>query len=166
MPAPTAFQKCTLFFHCRLFLETICTQSVRALLFDLAGRLVARQRVALDRYTHPRPNWVECDPDDFWRAVCEACARLWAAAPNARERLRGLVVTTQRATVINLDRDGRALRPAIVWADRRRAAQATTLSWWWEAAFRALGVRATIRGFQLDRKSTRLNSSHQKISYA
>lgn len=126
------------------------TQSVRALLFDLAGRLVAAQRVALDRYSHPRPNWVECDPEDFWRAVCEACARLWAAEPAARERLRGLVVTTQRATVINLDRDGRALRPAIVWADRRRAATAASLSWWWEAAFRALGVRETIRGFQLD----------------
>jgi sugar (pentulose or hexulose) kinase len=124
------------------------TQSVRALLFDLQGGLVAGSRVALERYRHPQPNWVELDPEEFWRSICEACARLWAQAPTARERLRGLVVTTQRATVVNLDRDGRPLRPAIVWADQRRAATAPALAWWWEAAFRALGLREAIRGFQ------------------
>ncbi len=124
------------------------TQSVRALAFDPAGRLVAKSQVRLDRYRHPRPGWMELDPDEFWCALCEACARLWATGGVRPEQLRALIVTTQRSTVIALDDRGRALRPAIVWADRRRADPPGRLAWWWEAAFRVLGLRATIRGFE------------------
>jgi sugar (pentulose or hexulose) kinase len=91
---------------------------------------------------------MELDPDEFWRALCEACARLWAQGTVRPEQLRGLVVTTQRSTMINLDAQGRALRPAIIWADQRRGDPTGRLAWWWDAAFRALGLRDTIAGFE------------------
>ena len=52
------------------------TQSVRALLFDAGGNLVAKTRVALDGYTSPRPGWHEHDAGAFWIALCEACRTL------------------------------------------------------------------------------------------
>ena len=124
------------------------TQSVRALAFDLRGNLVAKSQVRLDRYQRPQPGWMELEPDEFWRALCEACARLWAQGTVRPAQLRGLVVTTQRSTLINLGADDRPLRKAIVWADQRRADPTGTLAWWWEAAFRTLGLRGTIRAFE------------------
>ena len=35
-------------------------------------------------------------------------------------QMRAVALTTQRATVINLDRAGKPLRPAILWLDQRR----------------------------------------------
>lgn len=123
------------------------TQSVRALVFDLHGRLLARSRVPLE-YRRPQPGWMELEPEAFWRALADACRGVWAQRLVDPARLRGVVVTTQRATVINLDRDGKPLRPAIVWADQRRVEARARLAWWWEAAFRALGLRETIRSFE------------------
>ncbi len=124
------------------------TQSVRALVFDLRGNLVAKSQVKLDNYQSPHPRWMELDPEEFWRAMCKACRQLWDLGTVNPQRIRGLVVTTQRATVINLDREGRALRPAIIWADQRRARPTGRLAWWWEGAFRALGLRDTILSYE------------------
>jgi sugar (pentulose or hexulose) kinase len=125
------------------------TQSVRALAFDLQGRLVAKSQVKLDRYQRPQPGWLELDPAEFWRALGQACARLWAERVVRPDQLRGLVVTTQRATMVNLGADLEPLRPAIIWADQRRTSERPgALAWWWELGFRALGLRDTIRSFQ------------------
>lgn len=124
------------------------TQSVRALLFDLHGHLLARSQVKLDQYQQPHPGWMEHDPEEFWRSLCKACRQLWTSTTIRREQVRGLVVTTQRGTVINLDAQGRPLRPAITWADQRRCNAAARYPWRWQAAFRALGLRETVRFFE------------------
>ena len=123
------------------------TQSVRALIFDLRGHLVDKAQVRIDSYASPQPGWVENDPDDFWRALSTACRRLWANTSVPRAAIRGVVLTTQRATVINLDAAGRPLRPAMIWLDRRRSNADPTLAWWWEIALRAVNMRSTIRYF-------------------
>ncbi len=56
------------------------TQSVRALIFDLHGHIVAKAQVHLEAYFSDHPGWAEHDPEDYWQAVCTACQRLWAAA--------------------------------------------------------------------------------------
>ena len=45
------------------------TQSVRALIFDLRGNLVAGVRVPIEAYTSPRPGWAEQDPEYFSRQL-------------------------------------------------------------------------------------------------
>src|SRR5215211_4311227 len=95
------------------------TQSVRALLFDATGALRGRGRVPLE-YAVSRPGWSEQDPEYFWQAVAGACRALWASTDLPPTAVRGVALTTQRGTVINLDADRRPLRPAIVWPDRRR----------------------------------------------
>jgi len=91
------------------------TQSVRALIFDLRGNLVAGVRVPIEAYTSPRPGWAEQDPEYFWQALCEACHKLWQKTAVPKDAIAGLALTSQRSTMINVDREGHPLRPAIVW---------------------------------------------------
>jgi sugar (pentulose or hexulose) kinase len=120
---------------------------VRALIFDLKGNLVDKAQVHIDTYQSPQPGWVENDPDAFWQALCRACQNLWANTRVPKSAIKGLVITTQRGTVINLDKQGQPLRPAIIWLDQRRADGEPSLSWWWRAAFRAIGMSDTIKFF-------------------
>ncbi|MEI8157864.1 MAG: FGGY-family carbohydrate kinase [Burkholderiales bacterium] len=124
------------------------TQSVRALIFDLQGNLVDKAQVTIDTYQSPQPGWVENDPEAFWQSLCAACQRLWATTQVPRESIAGVVITTQRATTIALDKDAKPLRPAIVWLDQRRTEKTPRLRWWWEAAFKIIGMRDTVKHFQ------------------
>ena len=53
------------------------TQSVRAILFDPSGNVVAMGRVPIEPYLSPQPGWAEQDPEVWWTAIGEACRRLW-----------------------------------------------------------------------------------------
>lgn len=124
------------------------TQSVRALLFDLQGELLAHAQVAIDSYRAPQPGWMECAPEAFWQHLCAACQQLWAASPIPRDRIAGMVLTTQRAVPVTLDAALRPTRPSMIWLDQRRAAHAPRLPWWWELALRGIGMRGAVRHFQ------------------
>src|SRR5450830_884905 len=124
------------------------TQSVRALLFDLHGNLIDKAQVMINTYLSPQPGWMENDPEAFWQALCDACQRLWAITTVPKSAIAGVVITTQRGTTIALDKQGQPLRPAMIWLDQRRADQTPKLAWWWDAAFRAIGMRDTVHHFQ------------------
>jgi len=95
------------------------TQSVRALVFDLAGNLVAKSKVELEPYFSERPGWAEQHVTYFWENLCNACNALWPQLDVPRSAIKAVALTTQRATVVNLDSNGEPLRPAIVWLDQR-----------------------------------------------
>jgi sugar (pentulose or hexulose) kinase len=126
------------------------TQSVRALLFDLDGNLAAKAQVHLEPYFSTHPGWAEHDADGYWRAVGIACQRLWADTDIPASQVAGVAVTTQRGTIVNLDRDGKPLRPAITWLDQRRtdADRVPPLGPLWRAAFRLARVSGTINYFR------------------
>ncbi len=123
------------------------TQSVRALLFDLRGNLVDKAQVIVTSYTSPQHGWKENEPEAFWRDLCSACQQLWAATQVPREAVAGVVLTTQRGTVINLDPSGQPLRPAIIWMDQRRATQLPKISLLWSSLFKLIGMGDTLRYF-------------------
>jgi sugar (pentulose or hexulose) kinase len=124
------------------------TQSVRALLFDLHGNLVDKAQVSIDSYQSPHPGWLENEPQAFWQTLCQACQNLWAITQIPKSAIAGVVITTQRGTTVSLDKHGKALRPTMIWLDQRRADQIPKLSWWWDTAFRAIGMRETVHYFQ------------------
>ncbi|NNG22101.1 FGGY-family carbohydrate kinase [Telluria aromaticivorans] len=124
------------------------TQSVRALLFDLKGDIVARSQVQLLDYTSAHPGWAEHDPEGFWQALCQACSQLWTQPGADRARIAGVAVTTQRGTVINVDVDGKPLRPAITWLDQRRTEDVPPIGPLWRTAFRLARVSGTIDYFR------------------
>lgn len=129
------------------------TQSVRALLFDLRGQLVAKTQVPLTAYFSREPGWVEHDAEGYWQALCQACQRLWRETTVPKSAIRGVAVTTQRGTVVNLDENGRPLRPAMVWLDQRRARKIPQINAGWRTAFALAGVAKTISHFQHEAES-------------
>ncbi|MBK6294244.1 MAG: FGGY-family carbohydrate kinase [Rhodoferax sp.] len=141
------------------------TQSVRALLFDLQGNLVDKAQVMIDSYRSPQPGWVENDPEAFWQALCQACQQLWATTSVSKSAIAGVVITTQRGTTIALDQHGQPLRPAMIWLDQRRVEQTPKLKWWWEAAFRLIGMRDTVRHFQKEAEANWI-AQHQPQIWA
>ncbi len=141
------------------------TQSVRALLFDLQGTLVDKAQVMITTYQSPQPGWMENAPDAFWLSICQACQQLWATSRVPRSAIAGVVVTTQRGSTIALDEDGQALRPAMIWLDQRRADRLPPLAWWWDAAFRAIGMRETVRFFQQEAEANWI-AQHQPDIWA
>lgn len=124
------------------------TQSVRALLFDLQGQLQGKAQVFLTPYFSEHPGWAEHDADGYWQAVCQACQQLWSSTTIDKADVKGVAVTTQRGTVVNLDRDGLPLRPAITWLDQRNTQQIPPLAPWWRAAFRLARIDGTVRYFR------------------
>jgi sugar (pentulose or hexulose) kinase len=126
------------------------TQSVRAILFDPAGTVVAIGRVPVEPYVSPQRGWAEQDPEVWYDAVGEACRRLWAVPGARADAVAGVGLTTQRTTIVAADADGVPLRPAIVWLDGRRTEGLPPVGGPWGLAFRVAGVRDTVARFQAD----------------
>ena len=113
------------------------TQSTRALLFDLGGTLIAMKRIPIEPYYSAQPGWAEQDAEVYWKALCDACQGLWKMKGVDNKRIAGVAVTTQRSTLINLDQNGKPLRPAIVWLDQRRTEGLKPIGGLWGAAFQS-----------------------------
>ncbi len=123
------------------------TQSIRALLFDLTGQLVAKGKVEIEPYFSKKPGWAEQEPEYYWTCLGEACQKLWASTDIKPEQVRGVGLTTQRGTVINLDAKGKPLRPAIIWLDQRQARIEKPIRGLWGLAFKLLGLQDVVNGF-------------------
>jgi len=126
------------------------TQSVRALIFDLQGRLVDKARIPLEAYYAAQPGWAEQHPEYYWEKLGEACRALWAKTSVPKEAIAGLALTTQRATMINVDAQGRPLRPAIVWLDQRRTPGLPPIKGLWGLLFALSGMSETVAYFQAE----------------
>lgn len=97
------------------------TQSVRGLIFDDNGHLVAKHKVEFEPYESPAPGYAEHPAEEYWRDACSALQALKQESPEAWARIAAVAVTTQRDTVVALDANGVPVRPAIVWLDQRMA---------------------------------------------
>ncbi|MEA3308253.1 MAG: FGGY-family carbohydrate kinase [Chloroflexota bacterium] len=139
------------------------TQSVRALIFDLHGNLVHKVRIPIEPYVSPQPGWCEQDPDVYWNALCQACQQLWQECPELRGTIAGVALTTQRATVINVDRVGRPLRPAIVWLDQRRTEGLKPVGGLWGLAFKAAGMSETTAYIQAEAEANWIRTHQPEI---
>jgi len=135
------------------------TQSMRALLFDLKGNLVAQNKIPLTAYFSNNPGWAEQEADYFWQKLAQVCQELWqdpdVIKHNLKERIVAVTLTTQRGTVINLDKNGQALRPAILWLDQRLCDlsaednnKINNMPWYWRLAFKITRQTAVIQYFR------------------
>ncbi len=98
------------------------TSSLKAVVIDGAGQVLAR---AADEYgiDAPLPGWAEQDPE-MWLRATFACTR-WALdqAGVSPDSIDAIGLSGQMHGIVCLDRPGRALRPAIIWADQRSSEQ-------------------------------------------
>ena len=96
------------------------TQSVRAIVFDGQGQLIAKSKIDIEPYFSNQKGWAEQHAEYFWDSLCQACQELWPKLPIPKESIVAVSVTTQRATVVPMGNDNQPLRPAISWLDQRQ----------------------------------------------
>jgi glycerol kinase len=103
------------------------TTSSRAILFDEAGSIAAVAQHEFEQF-YPQAGWVEHDPTEILTSQL-ACAVEVLGKAGARPRdVEAIGITNQRETVIVWEREtGKPIHPAIVWQDRRTAAQCELL---------------------------------------
>jgi sugar (pentulose or hexulose) kinase len=139
------------------------TQSLKALIFDPEGRLVAKQTVAYQPYFSEQPGWAEQDPAVFWNAIREACGRLWQDTKGFKERIAAVALTTQRGTIVNVDEQGNPLRPAMLWLDQRKTYGLPPVGGAWGLLFRLTGVSETIAYLQAEAEANWIRTHQPDI---
>ena len=99
------------------------TTSLKAVLFDPAGRVLASAREEYLLLT-PGPAMVELDAEAYWGACCRTVQAVIAKSGVAPSRIAALAISSQGETLIPVDAGGRPTRNAIVWLDNRAVDEA------------------------------------------
>jgi len=146
-----------------LFSIDVGTQSIRALLFDLQGNLLHKVQIPIESYFSKHPGWAEQHPVYFWDKLCLACQKMWVDSCIDKSKIVGLAVTTQRSTVVNVDKDGKALRPAIVWMDQRRTEGLKPVGGLWGLGFRIAKMSETAAYLQAEAEANWLRTNQKEI---
>ncbi|MDA3627307.1 FGGY family carbohydrate kinase [Saccharopolyspora sp. WRP15-2] len=82
---------------------------------------------------HPDPLRVEQDAGELWRRTLEVAQQAVRWAGDNAVEIIGVALCTQRATAVLWEREtGRPLAPAVVWQDRRYAAELEELAARWD----------------------------------
>ncbi len=130
------------------------TQSVRALIFDKRGNLIAKEKVEFEPYFSHHPGWAEQDPALYWDSTCIATQKLKQSYPEIWKNIIGVSITTQRDTGVLVNSSGEVLRPAIIWLDQRMARCSEQLPFMDNIMFSAVGMNKTI---DIVRKKSKAN---------
>jgi sugar (pentulose or hexulose) kinase len=123
------------------------TQSLRAMVFDQDGELVAKSKVDIVPYVSPSPGLAEQDAQYFWESLCLACQQLWPQLDIPREAIKAVSVTAQRATVVPVDGAGQPLHKAISWLDQRSVHSKPALGALYKLAFELARARPAVENF-------------------
>jgi glycerol kinase len=103
------------------------TTSSRSLLFDVRGRIVSLAQREFTQH-FPRPGWVEHDANEILDTQLWTIAEALRSAHASPRDIVAIGITNQRETTVLWDRrNGEPVAPAIVWQDRRTAAECERL---------------------------------------
>lgn len=100
----------------------IGSQGTKAILLSTSGEFVCE---AYSGYPteYPRPLWAEQPVEHWLNALTLTVRQLLSKSDVVPERIRALGLATQVDGVVPVDSGGKALRPAIIWMDRRAVSQ-------------------------------------------
>lgn len=139
------------------------TQSLRAMIFSLDGEMLAIERVPFSPYHSPKPGWAEQDPDVYWEALKSACRNLKKNNQDCFNKIVGCGVTTMRDSMINVDADGNALRPVMVWLDQRKAQPVYRPHFGMKMLIKIIGMEDSIDKAQRDGKCNWIRQNQPDI---
>ena len=117
------------------------TEGIRAFVFDLDGRVIASHATAY-KTEFPQPSWAEQDPEDWWVGMGASVKGALAKAKILPSEVLAMSVDTTCCSVVALDKDGRHLRPCMIWMDVRSAKEADEVAATKDAALRINGAGA------------------------
>lgn len=123
----------------------IGTQSMRGMFVDSKGNILDFEQIRYEKpYFSVNPGWAEQSADFYYHTLCKISATLIGRSPELSARTMAVTLTTVRDTVVCLDKEGKPLRDAILWLDKREAENVKPLPKYMVAVFRAAGVLETV----------------------
>ena len=105
-----------------LLAHDLGTSGTKATLYREDGTLAA-SAVAAYGTSYPRPGWAEQDPEDWWHGVCSSTKELLARTGVDPKEVACVSFSGQMMGCLLTDREGRPLRPMMIWADTRSSRQ-------------------------------------------
>lgn len=102
------------------------TSGIKAIVLDDTGRILGTGYHECDLIT-PRPNWVEQDPMDWWRA-CSFAAEKAARESGVGRDIAAIGFSGQMQGCTLMDRDMKPLGNCLIWMDQRASAEAAELN--------------------------------------
>lgn len=126
----------------------IGTTSTRCILIDTSGKLIAS---AISDYPMdtPKPGWAEQDPDNWWKATVITIKEVMEKSNVNPSDISAMGLSGQMHGSVFLDREGKVIRPALLWCDQRTQAQCDSIYdiFGGEAEFIKLSYNKALAGF-------------------
>jgi sugar (pentulose or hexulose) kinase len=139
------------------------TQSIRAALVDPQGVIRHLVKTPIEPYFSRQPGWAEQEPAYYWENLAATARKLLGSDQVDSDRIAGVTLTSQRATMINMDKNGRPLRPAILWLDQRKADMRDTLPPLLRGALRAVNKHAIVEKAMRECKSNWIRQNQPEL---
>ncbi len=103
-----------------LLAHDIGTSGNKASLFTVEGELV-KSTVASYQVYYREGGRAEQNPEDWWKAVCVSTRKVTEGI--LAEEILAVSFSAQMQCCLVVDREGKVLRPAVIWADQRAQKQ-------------------------------------------
>lgn len=139
------------------------TQSLRTLIFDTEGIILAKEKIEYAPYHSPKPGWAEQNPEIFRDALIQGCLTLKRKHPGLFDEIAGIGITSQRDTMVCLGKDGHPLRPAITWLDTRKAAGSYTPGFLMGLVYKIIKKDKVIKKTMRDGKSNWIKENEPEV---
>lgn len=121
------------------------TQSVRVGLVNKQGEIEALEKSKYEpAYFSVKPGYAEQDPEFYFNNLCICTNNLVKNYKDKMERVIGISMAFFRDSVLPVDKEGKPLRPAILWLDQRHAEGKEKLPALNRAIFKVIGMGPTI----------------------
>ncbi len=103
-----------------LIAHDLGTSGDKATLFSTSGQLIKSVTAAYNTHFF-NTTWAEQEPEDWWQAFCQNNRALLQDVDASR--VKAMAFSGQMMGCVAVDRQGKPLRPAIIWADQRAQEQ-------------------------------------------
>ena len=100
----------------------VATTGTKAIIINTEGEIIGDGFQEYPTST-PRSGWVEQNPDDWWEATITSIRDALSTAKIRPEEIRGIGFSGQMHGATFVDKDGKPLRPCLIWADTRTGPQ-------------------------------------------
>lgn len=139
------------------------TQSLRAILFSPEGTVLATEKISYEPYNSPQHGWAEQDPEIYWDALIKACLGLKSKFPDHFGNVVGVGITSVRDSVVNVDKNGKPLRPVILWLDLRKAVPVFKPGIGMKLLIKIIGIADSLRKAQHEGKANWIRQNQPEI---
>lgn len=117
------------------------TQRLKVSIIDESGEVISQISEEYDPpYVSPKPGWAEVDVEKIFDRFVAMASSL-----DGKDSVEAITVTTQRDSLVFVDRGGKPVRRAILWLDHRLADYDLKLPFFTNLFYTLVGAKGVIR---------------------